>query len=224
MHKSLNNIFDFILLKLAKIYVETKHKLVVSDLGQLIQHFNKSNNFDQLKLNLYPYLITMGNGNREKLLEFFDEEFFYTNMGIFHRGFFAISSSAKTDHLHFSFSSTKMEIHDDILKGEFNDTFNESLLLNQNFNIALLETLTSDENADVLICIDKSIESIQKQYPEYFVIGSHQDLLSLNRINTGFINLENSIKRFKIPFEERLRLEKDFNDRIKYERSSLETT
>lgn len=223
MTDKLTSFFDFILLKLAKIYVTQVSGLSTDDIHQMISVFNRDNNFDKTKINLYPYLITMGNGHKEELLGFFGSDFLYTSVGIFNRPFFIISNASETNNLKFSFDDKKINLN---LKDDFVTKFNNSTYTD--FNEKLLNSVCTGNEIkhgvpQILEYIDKSIDSINTKYPDSFVRGAHQELLNLNRTITSFIKLENAFKRQR-GFTERKKLQEEFNSRIKYEKSSLEVS
>lgn len=212
--------FDFTLLKLAKIYVQANKSKEYFSWQEIITDFNKQNNFDQAKLNLFPFLITIGNGHKEQLLEIFGKDFIYTSTGIFNIKFFLVSRQMVTKNLKFQFAEDSMTF-------ETNPTSQISSLNSE----GLIREI-SDGNSEIstiLTYIDKSIDSIEEKYHGSFVSGTNLDLLHLNRMHTSFVKLENAIRLLKTgnpnssDFVNKIRVLQDgFNHKIKFERSSLE--
>lgn len=214
MSVNLSDIFDFIILKLAYLYVNQNSSNKVNDINIIVSNFNTNNNFDKIKVNLYPYVITMGNGHKVQLLKAFDENFYYTSFGIFHKEFFNIVSNQSTNNIIFSFNSDSIVLN---LKPNIILHFAN----NNDFETYLINYFATSPNSQAIDFINKSINSIIKNWSNEFIFGDKTKLLLLNKKNTAFLNLEKKIKN-NHSYSEKRKYEEVFNDKVKYDRSVLE--
>lgn len=70
--------FSYILIKMAEEYINNiieinnKEKRDKYDLKYKLQYFNYENDFSQVKCSLFPFLVTVANGDKKELNEFFE--------------------------------------------------------------------------------------------------------------------------------------------------------
>jgi len=221
MNQVISKIFDFIMLKLAIAYVENTGDVNTKNIFETINAFNKNNNFDRTKINLYPYLITMGNGNKVPLLEAFGkDQFYYKSSGIFHKSFYITSILGISENIDFNFEKLGL------LRLVINGEYQEIAMSKNNIKDIIDEIVLRNQNeTGVLKLINSSFDSIEKKYPYKFILGTIKDLNDLYMLTPGFKELDrsmNDITSTQDAESKKKKLQEEFNKKIQYRQSVLE--
>lgn len=151
--------FTYMVMQLAKNYAENSLGLIPENLDSVIDSdklkaFNIKNDFNKEKCMLFPFLITIGNGKKNELLDFF-EVFYPLKDGFIHKGI-----REKADEIpFFKFDKDRLLITDDMIN-----------LIGVNpisveFVMSLLKY--EEDPKDVISYIDKSIYNINKLIPAF---------------------------------------------------------
>ncbi len=74
--------FDYLIYHLALRYIDDTNPNNSLSVVQKLGAFNQNNDFGIKKVSLYPFIITIGNGNRVALLTHFNREFVPLSFGI----------------------------------------------------------------------------------------------------------------------------------------------
>jgi hypothetical protein len=104
--------YKYMLLFLAEKYVKDKNKTTTyTSLTEIYQEFNLNNDFSKIKTELFPFLVTIGNGKKMELLELFAPFTIYPTLGF---KSLLLTTFFDNNNL-FSFTDRKLNINlDDI--------------------------------------------------------------------------------------------------------------
>ncbi len=156
--------FEFLTLRMAHLYCSSQDSNGVDK----FQTFNSSNDFSKSKLDLLPFIISIGNGQKEKLLDFFDAFFEPTEDGIIHLAIhdYIFYSKLSESKEYFEFKGDQL-----VLNNQIKDLFNANDL--GEIKRTLLSPLSSEREKyqkvnDIMDSIDKSIKNIVSVKIPYF--------------------------------------------------------
>jgi len=152
--------FTYMILQLAKKYAENSIGLNTDSLSSIydaekIKIFNSNNDFNKDKCMLFPFLITIGNGKKNELLDFF-EDFHPLKDGFIHK---EIRENINNIPF-FQFNENQLIINDEIVEKIGENRIDVEFVMN------LLDYKDHHPN-DVISYIDKSIENINKLIPAF---------------------------------------------------------
>ncbi len=172
---NLINAFNYTVVALADRFIKngSETNQQNNSLSETITEFNKSNDFGKNKLVLLPFLITIGNGRKQELLEFFTQDenaFFYPSyQGILHSIITEEVYKFNNENLVFSSSLISSEIKIEKIKNfETLENYRDSF---------------EDGMENVLLYIDKSISFLHENRIRNFANKSYEQMSYLSKNN-----------------------------------------
>lgn len=185
--------FQYLILKLALKYVDISFPEFASRSEiEKLSKFSGQNNFGKLKATLACYLVSIGNGQKKQLIQFFQnngDNFIPESFGIIHKTIDAyIFETQPQDILHFDFDKCYVNI--DCLNGQSVLDF-------------VSDGIDSFDFSTTLTNIDKSIEFIHKERQPKFAIMSYEKYSEYSRTEEIYIDYSNK-------YWECVKVEQDF--------------